>query len=204
MTERYRATLFGPDVRAAQNDMGTAHLWTRDLEARGAETDRLGENEAAFIAARDSFYIASNGNDGWPYLQHRGGPVGFLKVLDSGTLGFADYRGNRQYVSLGNVERDDRVSLFFMDYVRKARLKLLGHMRAVDLAGDEALRERLRDPDYPGRAERGFVIAVDAFEWNCPQHIAQRFTVEEMMPVLAPMQQRIDELEAQLAALAAG
>lgn len=196
MTQKYRATLFGTSVQAAQSRMGTAHVWARDLPHHDDPPDRLGDDETAFIASRDSFYIASNGSKGWPYLQHRGGPTGFLKVLDPGTLGFADFRGNRQYVSLGNIAADDRVSLFFMDYVRRARLKLLGHMRAVDLTKDGTLAEALADPDYPGKPERGLLISVEAFEWNCPQHITPRYSVDEMIHLLAPMQQRIDELEA--------
>jgi predicted pyridoxine 5'-phosphate oxidase superfamily flavin-nucleotide-binding protein len=134
---------------------------------------------------------------GWPYIQHRGGPVGFMRVLDDRTLGFADFRGNRQYISLGNLSTDDRVSLFFMDYPNRRRLKLFGRARAVGL-DDAALLARLEMPEYRARIERGFLITVEGFDWNCPQHITPRVTVEEMEAVTAPLHARIAQLEAAL------
>lgn len=136
-------------------------------------------------------------------MQHRGGPAGFLKVLDETTLGFADYRGNRQYISLGNTAADDRVSLILMDYPNQARLKILAHMQARDLAADPDLAARLIDPGYKGRPERGFVLTLEAFDWNCPQHITRRFTGPEIETVLTPLRRELAELETQNQALRA-
>lgn len=155
--------------------------------------DRISADEAAFIAARDSFYLASANPDGWPYIQHRGGPGGFLKVLDENCLGFADYRGNRQYLTVGNIAADDRVALFLMDYPNQARLKILGRMRVVDLADDATLSARLTDASHPARVERGLIVTVEAFDWNCPQHITPRFTQSD----LAPVASRLAALEAE-------
>jgi predicted pyridoxine 5'-phosphate oxidase superfamily flavin-nucleotide-binding protein len=140
-------------------------------------SDRLTDNEVAFIAARDSFYIASVSESGWPYVQHRGGPAGFLKTLDDKTLGFADFRGNRQYISLGNVAANDRVSLILVDYPIRARLKLLARMQARDLVDELDIGRRLTVPGYKGKPERAFVLHLESFDWNCPQHIVPRYTL---------------------------
>lgn len=182
-----------PSVRAAQAANGAAELWA-DLAVDRA-SDRFTEAEAAFIATRDSLYIATRSETGWPYVQHRGGPPGFLRVLDDKTLGFADFRGNRQYISLGNLAADDRACLFLMDYPRRARLKIYAHVAARDLATDPALAERLATPGYRGRAERAFVLTLAAFDWNCQQHITPRFTERELAPSLEPVRGRIEELE---------
>ena len=139
----------------------------------------LGEREKQFIQDRDSFYMASVSETGWPYVQHRGGPSGFMRVLDERTLGFADFSGNRQYVSVGNLVKDDRVSLFFMDYPSRTRLKLLGRVRLIDRNDSEVL-PRLELDDYRARVEHGMIIEVEAFDWNCPQHITPRFTEAEI------------------------
>ena len=139
----------------------------------------LGEREADFITARDSFYMASVGETGWPYVQHRGGPTGFVRVIDEQTIGFADFSGNRQYVSVGNLNQDDRVSLFFMDYPNRTRLKMLGRVALVDIDDTDTLA-RLELGDYRARVERGFVIHVEAFDWNCPQHITPRYSEAEL------------------------
>lgn len=199
MTSRYQRKMFSPSVQEAQDKMGSKNIYARSLLDPSAQhADRLGHRENAFITARDSFYVASIGADGWPYLQHRGGPAGFLKTLDDGTLGFADFRGNRQYISLGNLADDDRVALFFMDYVNRARLKLMGRMRAVDLDPDGELAAKLITPEYRGKPERAFLIEVEAFDWNCPQHITQRFTAQQLAHVVQPLQTRIETLEAEL------
>ncbi len=158
--------------------------WAAGAAIRGCKAgpkhhDRLGPDEAAFIGARDSFYIASVGETGWPYIQHRGGPKGFLRILDETTIGFADFSGNRQYVSVGNIAGDDRVSLFLMDYPSRTRLKILGRATLVGLE-DAATLEKLIVPGYRARVERGLKIAVAAFDWNCPQHITPRYTLEEL------------------------
>ena len=195
-------TLATPSVRAAQEANGVGALW----QEAGADRDfvRLGPAEAAFIAARDSFYLASVSENGWPYLQHRGGPRGFLKVLDAKTLAFADFRGNRQYISLGNIAADDRVCLFLMDYPNRARLKVLAHMQAVGLPDHPDLAERLTTPGYRGKVERAMVLRLEAFDWNCAQHITPRFTIEETLAAVAPLRSRVTELEAEVARLRAG
>ena len=157
----------------------------------------VGAEEAEFIAERDSFYMATVGENGWPYVQYRGGPKGFLRVLDASTLGFADFRGNRQYVSVGNLRADDRVSLILVDYPRRRRLKILGRARAVDAAQDPGIVAHLGDPAYRARVERGIVIAVEAFDWNCPQHITPRFTEAEIGAMAAPLVTRLREAEAE-------
>ncbi len=177
MAHRYAQIAFTDKVRQAQTAQGSRQAYAR-LDEGQPRHDRLGDFEAGFIAARDSFYMATVNSDGWPYVQHRGGPAGFVRVLDDSTLGFADFAGNRQYVSLGNALGDDRVSLFFMDYPNRARLKLFGRMSLVP-DDDPATLARLEDNSYRARVERGFLIRVEAFDWNCPQHITPRFTEAE-------------------------
>ncbi|HVF17880.1 MAG TPA: pyridoxamine 5'-phosphate oxidase family protein, partial [Steroidobacteraceae bacterium] len=150
-----------------------------------------------FILARDSFYMATVSETGWPYVQHRGGPAGFLKVLDSKTLGFADYRGNRQYVSTGNLSNNDRIAMILVDYPNRQRLKIMGHVTIVHPEETELLK-KLESPGYAARVERGFRIAVAAFDWNCPQHITPRFTEAEVESVVGPLQQRLVQLEKEL------
>jgi len=190
---RFAEIAFTPRVKAVQARMGSRDAYARQ-EAGCAGQDRLGEEEAAFLAERDSFYMASLGSGGWPYIQHRGGPKGFVRVLDPHTLGFADYRGNRQYVSVGNVEEDDRVALIFVDYPARARLKVLAHASATL---DPAVLARLTDPAYGARVERAFVLRVEGFDWNCPQHITPRFTEEEMESAAAKLLAKLDALEAE-------
>lgn len=202
MTAHFFDLAFTPSVQAAQEANGSRRAYARH-HVPNAEPDRLSDDETAFIAERDSFYMATVSETGWPYLQHRGGPRGFIKVLDDRTLGLADFRGNRQYVSLGNLTNDDRAALFFMDYPRQARLKVLARVRAVDLASEPELAAALVDGDYKAKVERGLLISVEAFDWNCPQHITPRFTAEEVRPVIAKQQARITELEAEVAALKA-
>ena len=156
----------------------------------------LGEAEMAFIAQRDSFYMASVSESGWPYVQHRGGPVGFVKVLDSRTLGFADYSGNRQYISTGNLSQDNRVALFFMDYPNRTRLKLLGRVEVIDVAQTERIAE-LEDDSFRARIERGMLIRVEAFDWNCPQHITRRYTDADVARQMRPLLDQIQALQAE-------
>lgn len=178
-----------PSVRAAQTANGSGEVWANFEGDRAF--DRFTEAEAQFIGERDSFYMASVSETGWPYVQHRGGPSGFLKVLDEATLGFADYRGNRQYISLGNLTADNRTALILMDYPNRRRLKIYGCVEARDLASDPELAERLATPGYKARPERALLIRLEAFDWNCPQHITPRFTAAQ----LAPLQARLDQLE---------
>jgi len=190
-----------PSVRAVQAAMGSDRLW----EGAGQDRtfDRLTPAEAAFIAQRDSFYMATVSETGWPYVQHRGGAPGFLKVLDETTLAFPDFRGNRQYLSVGNLAADDRVSLILMDYANRARLKVLGRMQSVALDADPVLTAQVVDPAYRGKPERVLKLKLTAFDWNCPQHITRRFTEDEVALAVAPLRQRLAELEAETAELRA-
>lgn len=176
MTAAYTRIAFTPNVRAVQQRMGS-HAAYRVAEPGSTDRVALRAPEMEFIQARDSFYMATVGEDGWPYVQHRGGPVGFLKVLDERTIGFADYRGNRQYITVGNLAGDARASLFLMDYAEQRRLKLWGRARVVDEATEPTLFSQLETPDYRAAVERGVVITVEAWDWNCPQHITPRFAL---------------------------
>ncbi|CAH0125811.1 pyridoxamine 5'-phosphate oxidase family protein [Roseomonas sp. CECT 9278] len=194
MAHAFMNLVFTPQVQAEQERYGSRAGYAR-FDRGEQHADRLGPEEAAFIGARDSFYMATVGATGWPYMQHRGGPEGFVRVLDETTLGFADFRGNRQYVSLGNLAGDDRAAFFFMDYANRARLKLLGRVRATE---DPALLARLAAPGYPGKVERGFLIEVVGFDWNCPQHITPRFTTSQVEAAVAPLRAHAELLEQRL------
>jgi uncharacterized protein len=190
-----------PSVRAAQAAMGSDKIWQNFKGHR--EFDRFTENEAAFIAERDSFYMASVSETGWPYVQHRGGPAGFLKMVDDRTLAFADYRGNRQYISTGNLAADDRVSLILMDYAHRARLKIFAHVDTLSIDEDPALTALVTDAGYNGKAERIFRLRLETFDWNCPQHITPRFTEAEVSQAVQPLRDRLAQLESENAALRA-
>ena len=190
-----------PSVRAAQAEMGLQDFWTNLPTDRSF--DRFTENERAFIASRDSFYMATVSETDWPYVQHRGGPQGFLKVVDDCTLGFADYRGNRQYISTGNIAANDKVCLFLMDYARRARLKIYAHAENLSLDADPKLTDLLATPGYRAKPERLFRLRLEAFDWNCPQHITPRYTEAEIAVAVEPLRQRLAELEAENAALRA-
>ncbi|MFK8253262.1 pyridoxamine 5'-phosphate oxidase family protein [Ancylobacter terrae] len=198
MSYRYLDIATTPSVAAAQEHYGSAAHWAR-MGVHGnvdpaVPSQPLGAPERAFIAERDGFYIASVSETGWPYVQYRGGPPGFLRAVDDTTLGFADLRGNRQYITTGNVRANDRVSLFLMDYAHRQRLKIFGRMRILDVADDPALGERLAVPGYPGRVERLVLIEVAAFDWNCPQHITPRFTQAELDVALIPVREELATL----------
>jgi predicted pyridoxine 5'-phosphate oxidase superfamily flavin-nucleotide-binding protein len=197
MAHKFAALAFTPAVKAQQELNGSRQAYAR-MELGQDHHDRLGPQEAGFIAARDSFYMATVGSTGWPYIQHRGGPAGFVRVLDDATLAFADYGGNRQYVTVGNLQENDRVAMFFMDYPNRTRLKLLGRARLSEGA-DPALVEKLQLPSYRARIERVMTVHVEGFDWNCPQHITPRFTEEQVMAAIHPLQERIAELEARVA-----
>jgi predicted pyridoxine 5'-phosphate oxidase superfamily flavin-nucleotide-binding protein len=184
-----------PSVRAAQAEMNAEHLWAGFKGHRSF--DRFSAQEEAFIAARDSFYIATVSETGWPYVQHRGGPPGFLKMIDERTLAFLDYRGNRQYISTGNLAANDRACLILVDYSARARLKVYCHIEKLALDADGALWERLADGGYRAVAERIFRLRLDAFDWNCPQHISPRFNERQVAVAVQPLHQRIAELEAE-------
>lgn len=198
MPHRFAEIAFTPTVKKVQEQLGSRMSYARMESVPETMNHHLRGAEAGFIAARNSLYMATVSETGWPYIQHRGGPTGFVRVLDETTIGFVDFRGNRQYVSVGNLMTDDRVSLFFMDYANKTRLKLFGRAKLVGL-DDQASLSRLEISDYRARVERGFLIKVEGFDWNCPQHITERFTLDEVRALTAPLTSRIVELEAELA-----
>lgn len=178
MGHSYGQVMFGAAAKKLQEQHGSRAAYER-LAALGENYEKLRVSEKVFVEDRDSFYIASVTADGWPYVQHRGGPAGFLKVIDDKTLAFADFAGNKQYVTTGNFATDDKVSLFLMDYALQARLKVIGHARIVELGQDPQLEARVTMPQYKAKTERVVVIDIVAFDWNCSQHITQRWTREE-------------------------
>jgi uncharacterized protein len=198
LTNRFAEIAFTPAVLAAQEAMGSRRVYERQ-DRQDSNGPPLGADELAFIAARDSFYLASVSQTGWPYVQHRGGPAGFLKSLSPSTLGFADFRGNRQYVSVGNFATNDRVAMILMDYPGRQRLKILGHARVIDREEKELL-ESLKTPGYRALVEHGILIEVAAYDWNCPQHITPRFTEAEVEAAIAPLRHRLASLESELKA----
>ena len=201
MSHKFAEIAFTSNVKNQQERSGSRRSYAR-MENGHDHHDKLGPNEMAFIAERDSFYMATVSETGWPYIQHRGGPAGFVRILDEKTIGFTDFVGNRQYVSVGNMQNNDRVSLIFMDYVNQTRLKILGQVRLYE-PDDSKLFEQLRLPGYRARVERGMVITVEGFDWNCPQHITPRFTETQVTAVVTPLKDKIAELEARLAGLRA-
>ena len=188
MGHRYAKLMFSPAAKALQSQGRSRDTYAR-MEQGEDYNYLLSDKEAQFICQRDSLYMASVSESGWPYVQHRGGPLGFIKVLDAATLGFADYRGNRQYISAGNVQSNNRVSLFLMDYPNRRRLKVAGRLEFVD--PDDARLQALLDPNYRARIERGVLIHIAAFDWNCPQHITPRYTDADIDRIV---EQRLREL----------
>ena len=203
MGRRFGEIAFTPAVKREQEKHNSRHLYERG-EKSGDAVARLTEAEQEFIAERDGFYMATVSETGWPYIQHRGGHKGFLRVIDDRTLAFADLRGNRQYVSTGNLKGDNRVALFLMDYPTQSRLKILGR---AEIHEDDALAPeliaKLRMPQEKTPAERAIVIHVEAYDWNCQQHITQRYSEEELTRILEPMRRRMEALETELATLRA-
>jgi hypothetical protein len=201
MSHAFADIAFTPSVKAAQQRDGSRAGYARNFEsADEVFNDRLGAAEAEFIAAQRSFYMATVSETGWPYLQHRGGPLGFLKILDEKTLAFADYAGNRQLISVGNLAGNDRVALILVDYAHRVRLKVLGRLAVKELAPQDPLAKTLVDPAYKARPQRAMVITVEGVDWNCPQHIPVRFDAEDVQRALDERDARIAELEATLAA----
>ncbi len=186
---------FTPAVKALQERKGSRNSYAR-MERSGSWETTVTPELAAFIAERDMFYLGTATADGQPYIQHRGGPTGFLKVIDERTLGFADFGGNKQYLTLGNLSENPKAFIFLMDYANRQRVKLWGTARAVE--GDADLEAKLRDPSYPGKVERAILFTVEAWDSNCPQHIHPRYTNEEIAPVVEKLQARITELEAEV------
>ncbi|MEL7470510.1 MAG: pyridoxamine 5'-phosphate oxidase family protein [Pseudomonadota bacterium] len=187
MARKFLELTFTPSVQQHQERLGSAKAYAKLLSPEAETADRIGPAEAEFIEGRDGFYQASVSETGWPYVQFKGGPAGFVKVLDEKTIAYADFRGNRQYISLGNLTEDDRVAIIMIDYPNRRRIKILGRAKLVDIADDPDLAERLTPEGYRARPERAVIITVEAFDWNCPQHIPQRLTVEEFEDQLAPI-----------------
>lgn len=194
MPRQFGTIAFTPAVKAMQSKMGSRENYERFV-ATGAENNSIDPNLAQFIASMDGFYLGTVTANGYPYIQFRGGKAGFLKILDDRTLGFADFHGNMQYISVGNLSENDRAFLFLMDYRHHRRLKIIG--RADIVEDDLELLDRVRDPDYKATVERAIVFKIEGWDWNCPQHIPTRYSESEV----EVMQARIQELEEQLAAI---
>lgn len=203
MSRSFAEIAFTPTVLAEQQRMGSADHYAGFLDPDEASGNRIGPVEQQFIGERDGFYQATVSSNGWPYVQFRGGPKGFLRVLDDQTIAYADYRGNRQYLSTGNLRDDDRVSMILMDYPNRRRLKVWGRAKLVDAKEDPLLLTKVKDPDYRALPERVVVITVEALDWNCPQHIPQRLTVAEYDEQLKPIRDELAKLRSENAALLA-
>jgi predicted pyridoxine 5'-phosphate oxidase superfamily flavin-nucleotide-binding protein len=188
--------VFSDAVRRMQERLGSRREYAR-AEEKGFMRDQLNDKARAFIAQRDSLYLGTASADGRPYIQHRGGPTGFLRILDDRTLAMADFPGNKQYITFGNLSENDRVHLFLMDYPNRARMKIWGRAEMVE--DDPDLLRRVDDPDYAVRPERAVRIHVEAFDFNCPKHIMPRYPEPQVAAAIAKLESRIEELEAELA-----
>ena len=194
MVTKYLDLMFTDAVCRAQ----TQYYGQAGKIAGAPDRDPLSQAEAEFIATRDSFYLGSISESGWPYVQHRGGPAGFLRLLNETTLVFADYKGNRQLLSTGNLSANDRVALFLMDYKNRERLKILGHARIEDARTHPELTEQVTDRNMRSSVERLVFIDVVSFDWNCPKYITPRYSAEEVEELAGPLRRRIAKLEAEL------
>lgn len=192
---------FTPSVMAEQERHGSRNGYASWSASGGPALNdaSFGPEEASFIAARDGFYIATVSETGWPYVQFRGGPAGFVRVLDGTMLAWADFRGNRQYVTTGNAAGDRRIALFFMDYRSQRRLKVFGYLTVRELGGPDVPTSGLAVPGYRARVDHEFRVQAAGYDWNCPQHITQRFTAAEVEQAVAPLRHRIDLLQQRLA-----
>ncbi len=186
---------FTPAVKAIQTQKGSRSSYAR-MEERGSWQTNVTPELEVFLSELDMFYLGTSNADGQPYIQYRGGPTGFLKVVDEQTLGFADFGGNRQYITLGNLSENPKAFIFLMDYVHSRRIKVWGSARVVE--DDPALLESLNDPDYPGKVERAILFKIEAWDVNCPQHIHKRFPQKVVAPIVEQLQQRVRELEQEL------
>ena len=197
MGRAYSDLTFTPTVREVQSSMGSREQYAF-LDTTADRGVLLTARETQFIREADHFYQATVGETGWPYVQHRGGPAGFLKVLDASTIGFADYRGNLQYLSVGNLQSDDRISIIVVDYPNRRRLKLLGRVRLIDARDDAEAVASVRDESYSATVERAFIIAIQGWDWNCPQHITPRFTEAEVATLVNPLREQVQRLRTQV------
>ncbi|MCV7179618.1 pyridoxamine 5'-phosphate oxidase family protein [Mycolicibacterium sphagni] len=203
MSKHYASIAFTDDVQSVQGEHGSQEFYGRKVAAGKASPgpDPLTEDEKDYLAQRDGFFLASVSETGWPYVQFRGGKPGFIHAVDDHTIGWADFRGNLQYVSTGNVAGDDRVAIIALDYVHQRRLKIFGHARIVTADEDPELVKSLADDTYDAVVERAVLVDVEAFDWNCPQHITPRFTAAELEPALAPLRGQLAALKAENAQL---
>jgi predicted pyridoxine 5'-phosphate oxidase superfamily flavin-nucleotide-binding protein len=197
MGNKYLEIAATDSVKRVQQRLGSRTAYAR-REGGPAIHQQLGPEEISFIEAQDTFFLASVSETGWPYVQHRGGPKGFLKVLDQSTIGFPEFSGNRQYLSFGNILQDPRVSLFLLDFRRQERLKIFGRATLAERAENPDLFRRLETENLPSKVERGIIIQVEAFDWNCSQYIVPRFSEDEVRDLLQPLKQRINELETRI------
>jgi predicted pyridoxine 5'-phosphate oxidase superfamily flavin-nucleotide-binding protein len=196
MAKNFAEIAFSDAVKALQEQHGSRKGYER-MEKINV-IDGLSENEMSFISNRDSFYLASIGEKNFPYIQHRGGPKGFVKVLDKNTIGFIDFSGNKQYISVGNFATNNNVALIMMDYPARARLKILAKAEIIELKDNSELLSKLDLGEYEFRPERMMLFHIEAFDWNCPQHIIQRFTLEEIQIAFEPKFQYISKLEEEI------
>lgn len=201
MAKNYATLAFTDAVKALQELHGSRRTYSRMEQSR--HTDGLSEQEIVFITERDSFYLSSIGENGYPYIQHRGGPAGFIKVLDANTLGIVDFEGNKQYITVGNLQTHPQVSLIMVDYPRQARLKLYADTRIVELKDNPVLFQQLDPADYPHQPERMILFEIQAYDWNCPQHITPRYTLAEIQAAFAPQQAYLEALEKEVKELRA-
>jgi len=199
MAKNFASIGFSTAARQLQEKYGSRQSYAR-ME-KDSYVDGLTENEVNFIAERDSFYMASIGENGFPYVQHRGGPKGFLKVLDNKRLGFIDFKGNMQFITAGNLATNNNVALIMVDYPTRARLKIFARAEVAELASHQELYNALNLEGYKFRPERMMVLHIEAYDWNCPQHIVPRYTIEEIERALAPQREYIAKLEAEIKAL---
>lgn len=206
MSKHYGSIAFTDAVVGVQREYGSDGFYGRKRVQGNAAPgiDALTDDEREYLAERDSFYLATVSETGWPYVQYRGGPTGFLRVVDDHTIGWADFRGNLQYISTGNVGGDDRVAIIALDYAHQRRLKIFGHARVVTAAEDPALVKSFANPDYSAEVERAVLVTVEAFDWNCQQHITPRFSAAELEPHLAPLRRQLADLQAENARLREG
>ncbi|MEH3141361.1 MAG: pyridoxamine 5'-phosphate oxidase family protein [Mycobacterium kyogaense] len=205
MSKRYGSIAFTRAVRSVQEQHGSATFYGRKADSGAATSgpDRLTDDERGYLAEQDHFYLATVGETGWPYVQFRGGPAGFVRVLDDHSVGWADFRGNLQYISTGNMGGEQRVALIFLDYAHRRRLKVFGHARIVTAEQNPELVASMTDPTYDAVVERAVVVGIAAYDWNCPQHITPRYTAAELDGALEPMRRRLAALEAENAELRA-
>ncbi|NOT48741.1 MAG: pyridoxamine 5-phosphate oxidase [Acidobacteria bacterium] len=202
MANRFHEIAFTPAVKKVQEKYGTRKHYAKS-ELGPDKNYLLGDAESDFIASRDGFYFATAGETGHPYIQFRGGPRGFLKVLDETKLGFADFRGNLQYISVGNLQTNARAALFLMDYANRRRLKILATVEIFEADERPDLIKDLADTAYEAKIERAVIFNVEAFEWNCPQHITPKYSLDEVRVMIRPLNEHIERLEKEVERLKA-